>query len=181
MASHYRSTTKHDSNEQITESKVLKATDLDIAWGGDERYWRWIPRGKITGESNSTETVAELLQVSWLEVSARVPAKMFLPSTKYEVTFHIIWKPDAFGWKDVEVYVVVWFKNKEPVDYVQVDLQKSKEQTVPLELGSVSFTTPANLEDDMIFGLYEVWSQQWKGGLVILGAKITKSQDSKSS
>ncbi|XP_022955176.1 protein PHLOEM PROTEIN 2-LIKE A9-like isoform X2 [Cucurbita moschata] len=66
-----------------------------ITWGNDERYWK-----KLEGE---IKCEAELKQVSWLEVACSTKVES---GKTYKVGFEVSLKPDAFGWKDVDVYVM---------------------------------------------------------------------------
>ncbi|XP_050370430.1 protein PHLOEM PROTEIN 2-LIKE A9-like [Argentina anserina] len=146
---------------------VIKPRGLNIVWGKDERYWK-IPDKGCTGP-------LELIQVSWLEVTSSVDS---LESGKaYELTFDVELTSDAFGWKDIQVFLMAKVGKKGKYKWTKVKLnqdQSNKKVTIPenskLSIGVV----PEDSTDNTLhFGLYEVWSGKWKGGLKIHNAKVT--------
>ncbi|KAK8971329.1 Protein PHLOEM PROTEIN 2-LIKE A9 [Platanthera guangdongensis] len=138
----------------------IKPRALNIIWGGDPRYWR------ISQGAGS----AELLQVSWLEVTGQVDLSKFLKKGKeYKLKFVVELRPDNFGWGDFPVYLMVrvgldrriWKK----------DFLKSKCSGEIFEVPAeqhLTFRVPDRVRDEKLsFGLYEIWKGRWKGGLVI--------------
>lgn len=119
-------------------------------------------------ESNDFRTgPAELLQVSWLEVSGVVTIKN--PKT-YKVSFEVTVKDDAFGWQGTDVLVMAKIGKKGKYKFKVNSLTPGQQNIIipqdPLEL------TVQNAQSELHFGLYEVWSGKWKGGLEILRAIV---------
>ncbi|KAH9291049.1 hypothetical protein KI387_044178 [Taxus chinensis] len=61
---------------------MLSAKALDITWGNDTRYWRWVSR-----DDSKFEQVAELVLVWWFEVWRRIECTLLSPNTQYIVSF----------------------------------------------------------------------------------------------
>ncbi|OWM72749.1 hypothetical protein CDL15_Pgr024801 [Punica granatum] len=113
-----------------------------------------------------SSSVCELKQVCWLEVTGAVGVRT---GKKYEIGFRVSLKPDAFGWGETPLYLMAKLgkqgKYKKKSIYLQ-DEQREKEFDVPKDRFVIEVSS--TLEDSTIyFGLYEVWSGKWKGGLQI--------------
>lgn len=140
---------------------------LNIIWGNDLRYWK-----TITNEGG-----AELIQVSWLEVSGKVgPVHV---GEEYVVKFDVAVKDTGFGWTGTEVLVMAKIGKKGPYKYRAVKLVCGDKDCIPKEDGELKITVGSNQgepekDPDLHFGLYEVWSGKWKGGLIIKKAVIKK-------
>lgn len=116
---------------------------------------------------------AELIQVCWLEVCGSVVKTR--PDKTYEVGFKISLAPDAFGWAQSPVYLMAKrgkngkFKWKKL--FIGADGNKEGEITVTSEVVKKDDdqASSTNTTDDskLYFGLYEIWSGRWKGGLKI--------------
>uniref|UniRef100_A0A9I9DHX7 Protein PHLOEM PROTEIN 2-LIKE A1-like n=1 Tax=Cucumis melo TaxID=3656 RepID=A0A9I9DHX7_CUCME len=68
---------------------------LSIAWIDDTRYWRWI----TINESGETWFVAELLQVSWFDMRAKISATALSSRVVYDAIFIIMLTDRASGWE----------------------------------------------------------------------------------
>ncbi|KAL8033920.1 hypothetical protein ABFS82_13G189100 [Erythranthe guttata] len=153
----------------FTKGKMtIPSKDLDIVWGGDDRYWT-IP--------NDMNSAAHLHQVSWLEVTASVRGTN--PSKNYDVGFRVSVTPDAFGWSNYPVYIMVK-RGKEGKFAWKKFFLNTNETNKPFEITGRLIKAEKPLEDSsddqrVYFGLYEVWSGKWKGGLKIHHAFITES------
>ncbi|KAK6118300.1 hypothetical protein DH2020_047973 [Rehmannia glutinosa] len=144
----------------------IPAKDLNIVWGKDPRYWK-VP------EDN--KSAAELNQVYWLEVTGCVDKTR--GDKIYEVGFHVSLTPDAFGWGDVPLYLMVkrgkdgkfvWKKffmdhHTDDQGRCYITGKSTQAQNMGAQDSDVS---------KLYFGLYEVWSGKWKGGLKIHHAVI---------
>lgn len=113
---------------------------------------------------------AELIQVSWLEVSGMVNVKI---GKKYKVTFDVKVKDDGFGWNETDVLVMAKVGKTGKYQYEVTKLSPGMQaSTIPtkdlvIEVKGSSDSVPLH------FGLYEVWSGKWKGGLEIIKADVT--------
>ncbi|XP_060175698.1 protein PHLOEM PROTEIN 2-LIKE A9-like isoform X1 [Lycium barbarum] len=140
---------------------------LNIIWGKDARYWK-LPEG--------TFDPATLVQVSWLEVTGW--CDKVEKGTKYDVKFELKLTPDAFGFNELPLYFMVKSGKKS----IWKKLYLTKDANV--EPNNVSYLVPKNLtittddstfeDNKLCFGLYEVWSGKWKGGLIIQKVHIQK-------
>jgi hypothetical protein len=154
--------------KQIFNGWEIMPKGLNIIWGNDLRYWK-----TITNEGG-----AELIQVSWLEVSGKV-GPVHVGET-YVVKFHIEVKDTGFGWTGTEVLVMAKIGKKGPYKYKSVKLACGDKDRIPKEDGELKITVGSNQgepekDPDLHFGLYEVWSGKWKGGLIIKKAEIIKT------
>ncbi|WOL17812.1 protein PHLOEM protein 2-LIKE A2-like [Canna indica] len=77
----------------------ISAKAMKITWGQDPRFWRWVQvsKDKLPGDLAKDElgfdSVAELVQVSWLEATGSVDLashkEQLSPSKTYQVIFHV--------------------------------------------------------------------------------------------
>ncbi|KAK0578398.1 hypothetical protein LWI29_009767 [Acer saccharum] len=87
MSHHEPESNEVDKNADETEI-TIRPRGFNIVWGNDTRYWQ-LP------EKNKETEVAELKQVSWLEITGSVDVKA---GKTYAIEFQVSMKPDAFGW-----------------------------------------------------------------------------------
>nr|AGV54232.1 lectin [Phaseolus vulgaris] len=127
---------------------------LNIVWGNDSRYWK-IPENEP----------AELIQVSWLEVTGVVP----ITNAKiYTVSFEVRVKERGFGWEGTDVLVMAKIGKKGKYKFKVNSLSPGQNIVIPSEPLEIPVENPSDLH----FGLYEVWSGKWKGGLEIIRAVV---------
>ncbi|KAK9267164.1 hypothetical protein L1049_009584 [Liquidambar formosana] len=132
---------------------------LNIVWGNDGRYWS-IPKNDSGG--SDTRAAAELLQVSWLEVTGSMDLQ---PGKKYRVGFNVELKPDAFGWNGCPVYLMAKVGKKGRYKWKKINLQDQGEKPPYYIADQFSIDSAPSTDKTLYFGLYEVWSGKWKGGL----------------
>ncbi|MCD7470662.1 hypothetical protein HAX54_010676 [Datura stramonium] len=163
--SHYEG--NHFSEEVENGFEIYPAA-LNIIWGMDPRYWK-LPEGP--------KKAAELVQVSWLEVTGwcdKVKA-----GTRYEVKFELKLTRDAFGFNELPIYFMVKSGTKSIWKKIYLTKDANVEENGSyLVPNNLTITTDsANEEDKLCFGLYEVWSGKWKGGLIIQKVIIQKKME----
>ncbi|XP_065634904.1 protein PHLOEM PROTEIN 2-LIKE A9 isoform X2 [Quercus suber] len=137
---------------------------LNIIWGHDNQYWH------LPTDNNGSP--AELIQVSWLEVTGTFDG---VKGKKYEIGFEVSLTPDAFGWNGCHVYVMAKVGKRGKYSWKRSSLENPKTGNfqIPLETLDIKVDDNANNTDNKIyFGMYEVWSGKWKGGLKIYNAII---------
>ncbi|KAL0917209.1 hypothetical protein M5K25_012257 [Dendrobium thyrsiflorum] len=139
----------------------IKPRALGIVWGGDPRYWNL----------SAGEGPAELLQVSWLEVTGQINLSRFLKKGKeYMVKFRVELRPDNFGWGNCPVYFMVKVGEQTRLWKKAYLNLKSYGQVFDVPINqNLTFRVPESCssEDKLTFGMYEIWKGRWKGGLVI--------------
>ncbi|KAL4011724.1 hypothetical protein IC575_028786 [Cucumis melo] len=148
---------------------------LNITWGNDRRYWT-IPGRDPNNYDKDENYFAELKQVCWLEVTGSIK-KDLVPGKTYKASFGVSLSPDAFGWDDCSVYIMAKIGKKG-----HFHLKKMNLTTIPTTSTDVKISFIPTPGDDLIvqvpltqpdddlnlyFGLYEVWTNRWKGGLRI--------------
>ncbi|PIN02339.1 hypothetical protein CDL12_25149 [Handroanthus impetiginosus] len=141
------------------EGKQIKILpkNLNIVWGGDNRYWT-VPN------DNST---AVLHQVCWLEITGSVEETS--PKKNYEVGFKISFAPDAFGWGNSPIYIMVKRGKDGKFVWKKYTLNPNEKGQFDItgRLMKADDSSQASNDNKLYFGLYEVWSGKWKGGLKI--------------
>ncbi|KAM7500365.1 hypothetical protein LguiA_024779 [Lonicera macranthoides] len=137
---------------------ILKPRELSIVWGNDKRYWR-MPKPE-------EDSPAELLQVNWLEVTGTVNLSR---GKSYEIGFNVSLTPDAFGWSGLQLYIMAKLGKKGRYALKKHVINPSDEDQafdIPYSSDRLKIDIPAEtIENTAYFGLYEVWSGRWKGGL----------------
>lgn len=130
------------------------------------------------GYNLDRDGVAELIQVCWLEVTGSVQLKAEQSKKRYEVGFEVSLTPDAFGWSNSPVYIM-GKRGKKPI-WTKMNLANNKGIfRIPENPLIVEPPKEGGSDDDKVyFGLYEVWSGRWKGGLKIHKAFVRELSDS---
>ena len=94
-------------------------------------------------------------------------------------------KPDAFGWKDVDVYVMAKVGKSGKYIYKKFQLDKPLQREnicipddlkEPLKINATPPPSDMSKSPEIHFGLYEVWNKKWKGGLTINHAFIEETE-----
>ena len=113
--------------------------------------------------------VARLLQVCWLEVTGTLDVK---PNKRYKVSFTVTLTPDAFGWSNYPVCIMARALNtRYIVKKVMLSDCITEVQPFSIPKGGLIVATDGT-QNKISFGLYEVWSGMWKGGLKIHSACV---------
>ncbi|KAL3523000.1 hypothetical protein ACH5RR_015834 [Cinchona calisaya] len=163
---HYEADPKAIEYNKGQELIIVKPRGLNIVWGRDARYWN-VPNPEDDGKP------AELLQVSWLEVTGCVSTD---PQKNYEVGFKVSLTPDAFGWGGSPIYIMVKrgkegkFVWKENV--LTNNPHRTNEFYITTTLVKSDRQAQGSTDRKIYFGLYEVWSDKWKGGLKVHHVRI---------
>ncbi|KAI5563218.1 hypothetical protein POPTR_015G118800v4 [Populus trichocarpa] len=139
----------------------------------------------LFGRGSKGDDPAELLEVCWLDVTGSMTATK---GKAYEISFILSMNEEnSFGWED-PVYVMARIGEEGEYTRVKIDLSKLglKEEEFPAEKCRVEFRSDENAENNkktLYFGLYEVWTNHWKGGLRIHEAIVREltAEDSAST
>ncbi|KAJ0016656.1 hypothetical protein Pint_09606 [Pistacia integerrima] len=129
-------------------------------------------------DQDSDLSPAELKRVCWLQVTGKTKVKR---GKSYEIEFNITLKADGFGWNGLPLFLMakigakgksIWKKIKpleQTTDNKTIDIPKPDEKfivKIPDNKGDE--------EQDLFFGFYEIWSNKWKGGLLINYATVNE-------
>ncbi|KAM7260147.1 hypothetical protein ACFE04_015888 [Oxalis oulophora] len=139
---------------------------FNIVWGNDSRYWR-IP------QQPGDKSPAELVQVSWLEVTT----SKILPAGKYSIGFMISLNQGATGWDNYPVFLMAKVGKRGRYSWKRVKLSSLAPEAEPTRIpqnDKFEIDVPSNNDQKIFFGIYEVWSGKWKTGLKIHGAHVEK-------
>ncbi|XP_044495904.1 protein PHLOEM PROTEIN 2-LIKE A9-like [Mangifera indica] len=145
----------------------VKPQGLNIVWGDDRRYWQ------------RSDEKAELLQVCWLEVTG---SEKVTPGNRYKISFEVSLENNAFGWSGCPVSVMAKIGKKGRYSWKRVKpLDQFSAATGHFLIPDDEFVmqVPPNgnvAQEELYFGLYEIWSGKWKGGLTIHKVIITQVQ-----
>ncbi|CAL9169033.1 unnamed protein product [Musa hybrid cultivar] len=164
----------------------IMARGMNISWGDDDRFWKWHPLSEeelrelsIDPENRLCE-YAELNQVSWLEATKTLDLdhekykKVFDGYETCEILYNIKFKVDAFGWHGVPVT----FQVNTPIpaeDYARDERLESyrKRTSGWQQIHGGRFTVPkTEKKGEVKFGMYEIKSQRWKGGILLAGVTL---------
>ncbi|XP_031273975.1 protein PHLOEM PROTEIN 2-LIKE A1-like [Pistacia vera] len=141
----------------------IHARGLSITWGDDKRYWNWTYKPD-TQRCVQVE-VAELLNVCWLDVSKKFPAKNLTPGIVYQVSFVLMMKNGECGFANHPVNLKLVIPNYHETIERKEDLSKlPKNKWSEVRIGE--FLTSCNMTGDMEISMFEHESQ-WKSGLVV--------------
>ncbi|XP_015063886.1 protein PHLOEM PROTEIN 2-LIKE A9-like [Solanum pennellii] len=157
----------HISEELEKGTKfIIYPSAFNIVWGKDGRYW------KLPKEEKDPAT---LVQVSWLEVTGL--CDKVEKDTKYEVKFKVKLTPDSFGFNELPLYFMVKYGSKQSWKKIYLtkdaNVESNGSYVGPNNL-TITTTDSRSEDSNLCFGLYEVWSGKWKGGLIIEEVIIQK-------
>lgn len=124
------------------------------------------------------EGLAELVQVSWLEVTGVVPLPEVTVGKKYKVRFQVsLMAKHATSWGSCPVFLMAKVGKKGKYSWKRIkslNLRSSGDDEVPFLIpdkddGELIVTVTSGSADNnlLYFGLYEVWSGKLKKGLKI--------------
>lgn len=144
---------------------------LDITWGNDTRFWQQIDLTDHDTQEIGFKEGMLLLQVNWIEVKGNLNITP-TEDTKYEIYYMVKFRVDAFGWHSAPIKFKVRHKGEETHSNITI-LESYREKhdvwhEIPGGEFSVASKDPVNVE----FGIFEVDSDWWKGGMVLGGVKI---------
>jgi hypothetical protein len=112
---------------------------------------------------------AELLEVCWLDVSGEMPVTK---GKTYEVSFMLSMNTkNSFGWDDpVTVMARIGKEGKYQRKEINLLDLSGEVKEFPPDKCRIEFKSDENAKNDketLYFGLYEMWTNKWKGGLRI--------------
>jgi len=113
---------------------------------------------------SSDEKPAELVQVCWLEVTGTTNKS--LKEGKYKIKFEVSKKTDAYGWDGCPVFMMAKLGKKGRYRWSKIDLSKVGTDKSPVT-SDFDIDVKGTEDNKLYFGLYEVWTGKWKGGLQI--------------
>ncbi|XP_020691998.1 protein PHLOEM PROTEIN 2-LIKE A2-like isoform X1 [Dendrobium catenatum] len=150
----------------------ISAKALRIVWGNDPRFWEWI---KLSKDESCFEIGAELIQVNWMEVTGSLNLEKFQldPLKTYEIFYVIKFNADAFGWRSSPITFEVSTpegKKSRNERYLEYYTKENKNWN-EIYGGEFSLAS-SNLMGKIEFGMKEVKTEWWKGGIVLEGVKI---------
>lgn len=115
-----------------------------------------------------------LLQVNWIEVTGKLPiisSMAALTPKAYEIFYIVKFRVDAFGWRSVPVKFKVRVNGEEKVKSVMLQLYREKQEEWQ-EIPGGDFAVPRDTVGTVEFGMFEIESDWWKGGMVLAGIVI---------
>ncbi|WCJ28482.1 hypothetical protein M5689_010179 [Euphorbia peplus] len=144
---------------------------LNIIWGNDPRFWEFIKLSEEDTRLTGSKEGAVLIQVNWIEVTGKIPIKLEDNNPKkLQIIYMLKFREDAFGWHSVEIKFKVKFNGKEEIKNHNLELIRDNEKMTWHEINGGDFTVEK--DGDLEFGMFEVESDWWKGGIVLAGIKI---------
>nr|XP_027088998.1 protein PHLOEM PROTEIN 2-LIKE A2-like [Coffea arabica] len=151
---------------------------LNIAWGRDHRYWRRITLGEDENRSVGFEEAVLLDQVNWFEVTGMldIPCLNLAVHTTYRLYYVVKFLPGAFGWHTADVKFKVKFKDTQEIMSTELIIletyKKQPDQWHEIPGGKPFVVNNEVLITTVEFGMFEVETDWWKGGMVLGGVKV---------
>ncbi|XP_022994899.1 protein PHLOEM PROTEIN 2-LIKE A9-like [Cucurbita maxima] len=170
---HHRAESNNIKMEGKNKFKIYPR-GLDITWGNDNRYW-------MLSDMEAEDSFAELKQVNWLEVTGSTPKNLKIGAW-FKVSFNVTLRPNAFGWDECNVYIMAKIGKKGHYSFKKLNLNVKQPEgrfNIPHNELKIKVAKPKNgSEEDLklYFGMYEVWSNRWKGGLRIYHALVEECE-----
>ncbi|XP_051144103.1 putative F-box protein PP2-B12 [Andrographis paniculata] len=113
---------------------MLSARELYIVWGDTPAYWKWISHP----ESRFSE-VAELIDVCWLEIRAKISIDMLSPGTNYAAYFVFNSASRMYGFEQIPAEASLEVNGheseKRSVSLDPEGSQRQRNQIVPRRMG----------------------------------------------
>lgn len=86
-------------------------------------------------------------------------------------------RADAFGWKGCPVRIMVKAGDQARPAVQEANLDRvagSTESSASIPNDGVVFEIKEGTTGDVIFGMFEIWRERWKGGMIINKVTIKK-------
>ncbi|KAL3523007.1 hypothetical protein ACH5RR_015841 [Cinchona calisaya] len=152
---------------------------LNITWGNDPHFWQWIKLNEEETKSTGFVEAALLDQVNWLEVTGKLDiSSMKLAMDKTYTVYYILkFTVDAFGWHSVPIKFRVKKDNAQeikPTELLLEPYRKKPNEWHEIPVGKLNFVEDKETQVISVieFGMFEVDSDRWKGGMVLGGIKF---------
>lgn len=98
------------------------------------------------------------------------------PNKNIELGFRVSLNPDAFGWGSYPIYIMIKKGREGKIAWTKVQINPNQKGEYDIKGRWVKAAQNPNDDRKLYFGLYEVWSGKWKGGLKIHHAYIRELQ-----
>lgn len=132
----------------------------------------------------SFDSAVELVQVKWLQVTGILDlathGRRLNPCKTYEIIYHVKFKVDAFGWSNAPVTFLHGPRKTKKRGYEMMALSRRSrsgagewQEIHGGEFKPSAFTAAGKVE----FGMLDVESEWWKGGMVFAGVTIRPSRN----
>ncbi|RYR14106.1 hypothetical protein Ahy_B04g070749 [Arachis hypogaea] len=151
---------------------------LTITWGNQRRFWKEFDN--ISDPFCGLGEAKLLVQVNWLEVTGKLSMGELKrhngDSIKtYEIFYVVSFNEDAYGWHSAPVKFTVK-PRVEPLPFIEVNLEEYRKKHGQWhEISGGRF--PVSGEKYVEFGMYEVETAWWKGGMHLAGVIIKAVND----
>lgn len=113
--------------------------------------------------------------MNWIEVTGKLsilPSMALSTSTTYEILYILKFREDAFGWHSAPVKFKLRINGEDKVKSEILHCYREKQDEWH-EIPGGQFTVSKDITVGMVeFGMFEVESDWWKGGLILAGIKI---------
>lgn len=111
----------------------------------------------------------------WLEVTGSINDPQMVKGKTYEISFEVEMKEDAFGWNGSSVFMLAKAGKRGTYKGQKITLSDNKDgNRKRITIDKRFEVQNDNHDNTLYFGLYEVWSGRWKGGLIIYQAKVSQ-------
>ncbi|KAL3570114.1 hypothetical protein D5086_027363 [Populus alba] len=158
---------EHDKDEGRWR---FKPRGLHITWSSNSSYWKMPEKG--------TDGPAVLLAVCWLEIDGST-SEPLSKGKRYALSFKISMKKQDPAWKEGPVFMLAKVGKKGIAQWEKINLGDMRiGNIVEIPHGKLRFEVPKKAEDTRLyFGLYELWTGNWKQGLQIHEAVVEEMPD----
>ncbi|XP_065854387.1 protein PHLOEM PROTEIN 2-LIKE A2-like [Euphorbia lathyris] len=165
---------KSDGSSEYGEGGSYKigVKGLNIIWGNDPRFWQFIKLSEEDIRLTGCKEGAVLLQVNWIEVTGKIPIRLENSCPrKLEILYMVKFREDAFGWHSIAIKFKLKFNGEEKIKSHNLELfRDNNEKSRWHEINGGDFTIQ---KDGVLeFGMFEVETDWWKGGIILAGVKI---------
>ncbi|XP_057971681.1 protein PHLOEM PROTEIN 2-LIKE A1-like [Malania oleifera] len=159
----------------------IPARALNIVWGNDPRYWQWIQLREEESRLVGFKEGAMLIQVNWIQMTMSLDLSVLKVSMKYTIYYIVKFKADAFGWHSAPIkFKVKMNGEKERVQSIVLQPYREKQEEWHKIYGGefwvskdiTTTTTTGNNHGHVEFGMFEIDTDWWKGGMVLAGIVI---------
>ncbi|CAM8916134.1 unnamed protein product [Rhodiola kirilowii] len=182
--------------DSVSKSRMIPARDLNIIWGDNPEHWKW------TSVPDTRYAVAELLEVRWHKIYGSLNASCLFPYTTYGAYLIFKLTDDSFGFEfspaeasaaiprgqsyyDIRnIYLVAEEDQAGPHPQRADEYEYPKRRAdgwMEVELGT--FFVKGDDDDDgkITMSFIEIWGDNWRKGLIVLGIELRPTLDQKSN
>ncbi|GLU14032.1 hypothetical protein SLE2022_306250 [Rubroshorea leprosula] len=123
-----------------------------------------------------------MISIMWFQLSGSLPV---IPGKKYSITFKLGFNGGSYGWHAHPIFLMAKIGQRGQYSWKRLKELEGMPKgpiDVPDDSNPFEIEVPTSASDPMLyFGIYEVWSYEWKKGLLVHSAFVKEVEEDDST